>query len=696
MKTKKYAAFAIAMVMAVSCLGAFFASDGSEAEITLKEGDTWGMGAYIDEELIVEQLLKALKESNPEMNVLLKDVSNKAELIKFIKDMVKDETSFEKLDFSVYFGQHMLFEVASEDADGYVINFAVSMLVKASVNIKCREANPSPGNAAGSMDINDTFVLGIIMLGTVSTDADLWVKKISVTTDVFAALKGKNNYNSGGVAAGGADDPFEGLMGSIDIGVSLGYDSITEFKDGHTFQIFPGKNTERTFEGILATSNIYNHVFVSDDFLLDFIASENGGPGFGDLGDFGDLDGDFDDFDDFTDDFEIPGFGGGFFSIDDDFFEDFEVNLSMASFLKREYTAAGNHTITVECSDDEIEFDFGGIGIMTPFGGSDLEIEFDMGDDDDDDDDDEVSTKEFLGSRLIYEEGFKLTGDNVDKVKDGVSKAIRAYEDNFYDREVEVSGNFADTPLKKRYGEPIGTYENDDEDKKFVGWNVAAADGMHLISEDFVLKSNVKAEPVFVKETALDDLDVDKVNDLEGLVYVKITGDETTAISKEVLTAIKNSGGVLIIDGPGYKWVLTGDELEEDSLNPVVNKVDWEVENRFADQSVVQLSFRAEGTMPDGTKVTYDASGEFATGSMIDVYVMDDGGNMEFIGSYRVGASGCVEFDVPHCSEYLLVQNSMPTQAYSGDAKGDFPVLLVAVAACVVVAALAIVFYIRK
>lgn len=626
MNTKKYVTVAVAVVMALSCLGVFFASEDAKGADDPNAGDVWGMGYSLNDEQLIKYLLQDDDDDDDDDAKLeLEDgtpVRDKEGLKKYFKErLTAAGVSVNKLDFNASYSYYIMAEVVSKNDDGYIINFAWSILIKADVDFL--------GEFLGKeAKLKDSVIAGAYITGTMVANKDRIVSKVSISGESFFKIEGDNNLPILNIAI---------LKGTFELSATSGFDATIEFDEGKGFDFLPKEKIEMKVAG---TAQTYGHGFLDGkaDGILELIK-------------------------------EAPDeISGKLESM-------FDIKATAAVFAKSAFT--GDVKVDVKAGDEieyELEFNDDDKLLMDEI---EFEVDFDM----------DKDKKELLGGSLIYQDGMKLTGDNVDKVKNGVSDAIREYEEIFFGKDVKLI--YGGKTVTKKFGDKIGIPEVPDG-KIFAGWNIAK-EGKFLISEDTVMKSDIKAEPMFVTE--ITKLTLEDYKEKGYMAYFKIDKADLV-IPDDVLKA--TAEGVLIVEGPGYKWIFAGGSYEAGATVNASIELKAEGHASFEGKKAVVLDFKAKGKMPDGTKVTYEVSGKLSANAMVDVFVNDGNNKLEFVGKAYVNAEGKLTFDVPHCSEYVLVESNMPTTA-SAKSDGEFPIMMIAIAAvAVVVVAGVAVFFLRR
>ena len=149
-----------------------------------------------------------------------------------------------------------------------------------------------------------------------------------------------------------------------------------------------------------------------------------------------------------------------------------------------------------------------------------------------------------------------------------------------------------------------------------------------------------------------------------------------STISKDVFDAIKGTNKTLILESEGVQWIFNGKGIKNDSksidLSVDVNYVkdntkdndNSAISNVVKNKPTVVLTFPSNGTLPGTAKVRIKADysmKQYLGQSGIYIYYVDnDNGKMVSVAKdLSITADSYVEFDITHCSKYIMVKGPL-------------------------------------
>ena len=89
------------------------------------------------------------------------------------------------------------------------------------------------------------------------------------------------------------------------------------------------------------------------------------------------------------------------------------------------------------------------------------------------------------------------------------------------------------------------------------------------------------------------------------------------------------------------------------------SKKKQEIDNILKDKNKLYLSFAHHGGLPGVAKIKVDVSNKFKEGSTLSLYYYNEStGELEFVDNEIKVAHGYAEFEIEHCSEYVLTEES--------------------------------------
>lgn len=201
------------------------------------------------------------------------------------------------------------------------------------------------------------------------------------------------------------------------------------------------------------------------------------------------------------------------------------------------------------------------------------------------------------------------------------------------------------------------------------------------------VKVNVTSESGDVKTyiinvTRKSDAPSTTLKDLEGVlnkttaneVIIEIKDDNKTLDSK-TLELLKNSKKTFIINNYqnniiNYSWTINGNNIG--NIKNVETFIKFTSDNyekiaeltNHADS--VYLNFKHEGTLPKDTKVKVYVGDKYQNDSMVNIYYYNEDSNkMETIEKEVKVEDGYVEFEIEHCSEYIITRSVLNSNTFN-------------------------------
>lgn len=110
-----------------------------------------------------------------------------------------------------------------------------------------------------------------------------------------------------------------------------------------------------------------------------------------------------------------------------------------------------------------------------------------------------------------------------------------------------------------------------------------------------------------------------------------------------------------------YSW-----SFDKNKINSIITldfSIDFqsdkkqEIDNLIKDENKLYLSFAHHGALPSVAKIKVDVSNNFKDGSTLSLYYYNETTkDLEFINDNIKVTDGYAEFEIEHCSEYVLTQ----------------------------------------
>ena len=166
-----------------------------------------------------------------------------------------------------------------------------------------------------------------------------------------------------------------------------------------------------------------------------------------------------------------------------------------------------------------------------------------------------------------------------------------------------------------------------------------------------------------IPETTAERLEQTLKNTTKDTVALRIT--DTPIVSKEQFELVKNSGKRLLInryDGDvlRYTWSVSDFEtlMDLNSEITIAEKADASLEKLTNYARAAVLEFSHSGDLPKGTKVRLNVQSRYADGEVLNMYYYN-GETLQLAQKELTVQAGYVEFELTHCSEYVLTQATL-------------------------------------
>jgi len=165
--------------------------------------------------------------------------------------------------------------------------------------------------------------------------------------------------------------------------------------------------------------------------------------------------------------------------------------------------------------------------------------------------------------------------------------------------------------------------------------------------------------------TTIKDLNtvLDKTTSNEVIVEIR---DENTILNKDTLKIMNNSNKKFIINNYNeniinYTWIIDGKNI--DNVSEIDTSIKFNSDNieninkltNYADS--VYLNFLHNGDVPNCTKIKIYVGDKYQNGDKVNVYYYNEDKNkMDTIELDIEVIDGYVEFEIEHCSEYIITR----------------------------------------
>lgn len=198
--------------------------------------------------------------------------------------------------------------------------------------------------------------------------------------------------------------------------------------------------------------------------------------------------------------------------------------------------------------------------------------------------------------------------------------------------------------------------------------NVTSADGT---KKEYIIKVVRKDE---IPETDIDNLPNTLKNTTKDTIALRIT--DNTEISADVLKQVKDSNKNLIINNYSqenkllYSWTIVISSLEENDKYDFGISFVSEHQDKILKitnySEMLNVKFNHSGKLPKGTKIKIYVGDRFADNEKLNLYYYNETkGVMELIDKNLNVEKGFVNFELDHCSEYILTRATLADSASS-------------------------------
>lgn len=146
--------------------------------------------------------------------------------------------------------------------------------------------------------------------------------------------------------------------------------------------------------------------------------------------------------------------------------------------------------------------------------------------------------------------------------------------------------------------------------------------------------------------------------------YIK-NNEDGIVIKSETKSSIKYK----IEDSAGnylYSWTF---DKSKDGKNNIEDEVDLLIETDVINPKIDRItntddllvvSFSHHGSLPSTSKIELDVSSRYNDGDKLYLYYFnEENNNIEYIDDNIVVKNGYADFDIKHCSEYILTENKI-------------------------------------
>lgn len=638
MNCKKSIAIALALVMAISCITVTMVpSDGSDAVAAdIQKGDAWGFGGSIGIEELLEVANGIIKEDE-DLELVFGELTkeNYLKRINLILGFIDSKVD----DFSVNGDVWYISEVVEKNDNGYIVDLAMAAKVDMTLS----------GTVSGSiLDEEEDLIVKDLVLG------------------LSMGMHGKAYLDK--------DFALTGMNVDYDISSDFSLETNMVFDDDE----LELSKTLRTYDKYIIIGGGFDVELFNGKIHLLPVNGNNG----------------------WTDTFDARITMN--VNVATDITDDDGENLSRQAF-ETETLRDQKWKVDVEDVDGTLR--------MYP--------QMDM----DDFDDLEIPDIPMIGYYTFpFEDddrvpGFLLVGDSLkldsagkDTVRNGISRIDGGIHDNVKDMEFTVTFLDMDDKVLEtqnvKYGGTVtlpakydGMVITDDDGEKeaFIGWET---DDDVIWKAEFPVKSDMTLEPEFA-DVIPDDRTPGEAdfNKNPNVVWdLKDTSDAVHNAINNNLIQGQNTLYISITDGDGnllYQWKLNaGKDVGTTSANIIPEIEEQETPDRdylkdvAGGKTTMYLDFKASGTMPGNTTVTYVVGDRFADGSTVTIYYDNTGSKTAEYAGTAVVSNGTIDIDLAHCSSYMIVGDEG-----SSDSRTDMTtlaIIVVAVVAVIVVAAFAI------
>lgn len=192
--------------------------------------------------------------------------------------------------------------------------------------------------------------------------------------------------------------------------------------------------------------------------------------------------------------------------------------------------------------------------------------------------------------------------------------------------------------------------------------NVTSADGT---KKEYIIKVARKDE---IPETSIDNLPNTLKNTTKDTIALRMT--DATEISADVLKQVKDVNKNLIINNYNqdnkmlYSWTIAASSLDENDKYDFGISFVSEHQDKILKitnySEMLNIKFNHSGKLPKGTKIKIYVGDRFADNEKLNLYYYNETeGVIESIEKNLNVESGFVNFELDHCSEYILTRATL-------------------------------------
>ena len=260
-----------------------------------------------------------------------------------------------------------------------------------------------------------------------------------------------------------------------------------------------------------------------------------------------------------------------------------------------------------------------------------------------------------------YLSSININGNNIAEFDGGVENYNYYLDINTTDIELSVT-----TVSEKAKISGIGEYKiTEDTTKEIV---VTAENGdVKTYVINVTRKSDAPTTTIKELESVLE-----KTTAKEVIVEIK---DDNTVLDSKTLTVIKNSKKQFVINHYvdnmiRYSWTINGNNIGD--IKTIETYIKFTSNNKEAIDKLtgysdsIYLNFGHEGKLPKGTKVKIYVGDKYQDETMVGIYHYNqDKNKIDTINKEIKVVNGYVEFDIEHCSEYIITRANINSQSFN-------------------------------
>lgn len=240
-----------------------------------------------------------------------------------------------------------------------------------------------------------------------------------------------------------------------------------------------------------------------------------------------------------------------------------------------------------------------------------------------------------------------------------------SFDKNKLEYTLEVDNSVNNVVVKATASDSDATVEINNINLLSIGSNlitvdVTAEDGnKKTYNLNIIRKSDAPITTIDKLENVLD-------NSTSGEVTV-IVKDDNSIISQNTIQKIKDSGKKVVINKYNsennivYSWTVDGTKIKDTiEINTSIkfNSNNFDVISELTNYAdAIYLNFEHSGNLPEGTKVKVYVGDRYQDTEAVNIYYFNEKNNkMEKIKMETLVTEGYVEFDIDHCSDYIVTK----------------------------------------